>query len=65
MSKSDSPSSFFHINFTVFLKEFSSSFVPVFVSVAWLSVIFPELEQKSKFGVDFNLTECFEFTIVT
>ena len=50
---------------TVSLKEFSSSFIPHVVGVAWLSFIFPELERRPIFGADFNLTECFEFNIGT
>ena len=45
----------FKVFFTISLKELLSSFVSDVVSVAWLSFIF----------LDFNLTECSEFTIVT
>ena len=38
--------------------------MPEVVGVACLSFIFLELERIPFFGVDFNLTECFEFTIV-
>ena len=66
MSESDSPSLFFfRYFFSVSLKDFASLFVPDVVRVAWLSFIFRELEKGPIFGVDFNLTECFEFTIVT
>ena len=44
----------FKVFFTISLKELSS-FVSSVVSVAWLSFVF----------LDFNLAECFEFTIVT
>lgn len=66
MSRSESVSCFFHINFSQsVLTEFSSSFVPDVVAIAWLSFMFVELERRTNFIVDFILTECFEFTIET
>ena len=62
MSKSDSSSLYFFSYKTflkVYLKEFSSSFVPGALGVAWLTFIFVELKRRPDFGVDFNLTECF------
>ena len=65
MLNSDFISSFFsdEFFFTVPLKDFSSSFVPHVADVAWPSFIFREREWGPIFGVDFHLTECFEFPI--
>ena len=55
----------YKIVLTVSLKEFLSSLVLDVVGLAWLSFVFLELEPRPTYGVDFILTECFEFTIVT
>ena len=38
--------------------------MPGFVDVAWLSFVFLKIERRPNYGVDCNLTECFELTIV-